>query len=93
MKRYGELPKKYVKMVKPITGGDRATWSGPIVDGAFVYYVYATRAQGDCDKVFRFTKDEHDRLLSEIETDASGLGLDRGWVMSSEPFITCDPVF
>jgi len=93
MKIYRELPKKYVKMMKPMTDGDRATWSGPIADGAFVYYVYATRVQGDCDKVFRFIKEEHDGLLSEIATDTSGLGLDRGWVMSNEPFITCDPVF
>ena len=93
MKRYKELPKKYMKMMKPMTGGDRATWSGPVADGGFVYYVYATRVQGDCDKVYRFSEQEHDGLVSEVVTDSSGFGIDRNWVMSGEPFITCDPIF
>lgn len=93
MKKYPSLPKKYMKMMKPLSGSDRASWSGPVENGGYVYYVYATRVQGDCDRVYRFTKEEHDGFLAEIATDASGVGLDRGWVMGSEPFIICDPIF
>lgn len=83
-------------MAEPLGYDDRTTWSGPMYVQAdkAVYYVYLTRVQGDRDKVFRFPKAEHDKLMLQIATDISGEGLDRSWVTNScEPYICTERVY
>ena len=67
-------------------------WSNPVNKGGFIYYVYETRVQGDCDKVYRLAIDEHDDLLKRIISD-DVCGLDKGWLKDCcDPYILSDKV-
>ena len=96
-KHYNELPKKYILMLRNSGAFSEfqfrdAIWSLPIVKDGYVYYVYETRVQGDCDKVYRFTYAEHAELLKQIAGDDVH-GLDKSWIKDScEPYIMTNPV-
>lgn len=93
-RKYKELPKKYVKIAKNNPTDlklNYAAWSFPHESGNFIYYVYMSFVQGVSDRVYRFTKGEHEKLMKEYGIDEVR-GLDKSWLSDwCEPYIICEP--
>ena len=93
-RRFKNLPKKYVQIAKNNPTDlklNYAAWSFPHKSGNFIYYVYISCVQGVSDCVYRFTNDEHEKLMKEYGIDEVH-GLDKSWLTDCcEPYIICEP--
>ena len=93
-RRFKNLPKKYVQIAKNNPTDlklNYAAWSFPHKSGNFIYYVYISCVQGVSDCVYRFTNDEHEKLMKEHGIDEVR-GLDKSWLSDyCEPYIICEP--
>ena len=69
-----------------------AAWSYPVHKDGYVYYIYLTTRQNECDRVYRFTEEEHAELRKTISGDDVH-GLDHSWIWDScEPYIITEPL-
>lgn len=90
-RHYHELPKKYTQN-KKVLPTDAYTWTWDECDEGYVYLIYLTRVQGDCDKVYRYTTEEYTELTHRCDAGDQQATL-YAITQCTEPYITTDPVF